>query len=513
MSKDTNVRVRFAPSPTGALHIGGVRTALFNYLFAKKYGGEFIVRIEDTDQTRFVEGAEEYIMEALEWVGISPTESPKHGGEYAPYRQSERKDMYKDYAMQLVEKGHAYYAFDTSEELEAMKERLKNAGVASPQYNSITRSQMRNSLTLPEDETKRLLESRTPYVIRLKIPRKEEVRLNDMIRSWVVVHSSAIDDKVLLKSDGMPTYHLANVVDDHLMKITHVIRGEEWLPSAPLHVLLYRYLGWEDTMPRFAHLPLILKPDGNGKLSKRDGAKFGMPVFPLEWNGNGIEDKFEGFREWGFESAAVVNFLALLGWNPGNNEEIFSMEELIEKFDIARVNKAGARFDFDKAKWFNQQYLRNKPNSEIAEYLASKMVSNSLADSGYLEKLAEMLKERAVFLSDFWEGAKIFLQSPTEYDEQLVAKKWNQNAVKGLSALVELLKNTESLEDETQTKQLVNDAAKNADVKMGAVMLPLRLSLTGAGSGPDLMEIAVLLGKEEVIHRIEKAIEELEVKA
>ncbi|WP_291722750.1 glutamate--tRNA ligase [Bernardetia sp.] len=513
MSKDTNVRVRFAPSPTGALHIGGVRTALFNYLFAKKHGGEFIVRIEDTDQTRFVEGAEEYIMEALEWVGISPTESPKHGGEYAPYRQSERKDMYKDYAMQLVEKGHAYYAFDTSEELEAMKERLKNAGVASPQYNSITRTQMRNSLTLPEDETKKLLENGTPYVIRLKIPRKEEVRLNDMIRSWVVVHSSAIDDKVLLKSDGMPTYHLANVVDDHLMKITHVIRGEEWLPSAPLHVLLYRYLGWEDTMPRFAHLPLILKPDGNGKLSKRDGAKFGMPVFPLEWNGNGIEDKFEGFREWGFESAAVVNFLALLGWNPGNNEEIFSMEELIEKFDIARVNKAGARFDFDKAKWFNQQYLRNKPNSEIADYLASMIVSNSLADRTYLEKLAEMLKERAVFLSDFWEGSKVFLQAPSEYDEQLVAKKWNADAVKGLSALVEILKNTDSLEDETQTKQLVNDAAKNAGVKMGAVMLPLRLSLTGAGSGPDLMEIAVLLGKEEVIHRIEKAIDELEVKA
>ena len=516
MSKDTtakNVRVRFAPSPTGALHIGGVRTALFNYLFAKKHGGEFIIRIEDTDQTRFVEGAEEYIMEALEWVGISPTESPKHGGQYAPYRQSERKDMYKDYAMQLIENGHAYYAFDTSEELEAMKERLKNAGVASPQYNSITRTQMRNSLTLPEDETKRLLESGEKYVVRLKVPRKEEVRLNDMIRNWVVVHSSAIDDKVLLKSDGMPTYHLANVVDDHLMKITHVIRGEEWLPSAPLHVLLYRYLGWEDTMPQFAHLPLILKPDGNGKLSKRDGAKFNMPVFPLEWNGNGIEDKFEGFREWGFEPAAVVNFLALLGWNPGNNEEIFSMDELIEKFDISRVNKAGARFDFDKAKWFNQQYLRNKPNNEIADYLASKMVSNSLADTSYLEKLAEMLKERAVFLSDFWEGAKVFLQAPAEYDEQLVAKKWNADAVKGLTALVELLKNTSSLEDETQTKQLINDAAQNAGVKMGAVMLPLRLSLTGAGSGPDLMEIAVLLGKEEVIFRIEKAIEELEVKA
>lgn len=274
MSNDTKVRVRFAPSPTGALHIGGVRTALFNYLFAKKHGGEFIIRVEDTDQTRFVEGAEEYILEALEWIGIVPTESPKHGGQYAPYRQSERKDMYKDYAMQLIENGHAYYAFDTSEDLEAMKERLKNAGVASPQYNSITRTQMRNSLTLPEDETKRLLESGEKYVVRLKVPRKEEVRLNDMIRNWVVVHSSAIDDKVLLKSDGMPTYHLANVVDDHLMKITHVIRGEEWLPSAPLHVLLYRYLGWEDTMPKFAHLPLILKPDGNGKLSKRDGAKF-----------------------------------------------------------------------------------------------------------------------------------------------------------------------------------------------------------------------------------------------
>ncbi len=517
MSKDTNtsnVRVRFAPSPTGALHIGGVRTALFNYLFAKKHGGEFIIRIEDTDQTRFVEGAEDYILEALEWIGIVPTESPKHGGEYAPYRQSERKDMYKDYAMQLIEKGHAYYAFDTSEDLEAMKERLKNAGVASPQYNSITRTQMRNSLTLPEDETKRLLESGEKYVVRLKVPRKEEVRLNDMIRSWVVVHSSAIDDKVLLKSDGMPTYHLANVVDDHLMKITHVIRGEEWLPSAPLHVLLYRYLGWEDTMPKFAHLPLILKPDGNGKLSKRDGAKFNMPVFPLEWNGQGTgNEKFEGFREWGFEPAAVVNFLALLGWNPGNNEEIFSMKELIEKFDIARVNKAGARFDFDKAKWFNQQYLRNKPNSEIAEYLASKMVMNSLADTSYLEKLADMLKERAVFLSDFWEGSKVFLQAPTEYDQKAVAKKWNADAVKGLNSLVELLKNTESLEEAQQTKQLVYDAATAAGVKMGAVMLPLRLALTGASSGPDLMEVATLLGKEEVSIRIEKAINELEVKA
>ncbi|PIY12732.1 MAG: glutamate--tRNA ligase [Flexibacter sp. CG_4_10_14_3_um_filter_32_15] len=517
MSKDTNasnVRVRFAPSPTGALHIGGVRTALFNYLFAKKHGGEFIIRVEDTDQTRFVEGAEEYILEALEWIGITPTESPKHGGQYAPYRQSERKDMYKDYAMQLIENGHAYYAFDTSEDLEAMKERLKNAGVASPQYNSITRTQMRNSLTLPEDETKRLLESGEKYVVRLKVPRKEEVRLNDMIRNWVVVHSSAIDDKVLLKSDGMPTYHLANVVDDHLMKITHVIRGEEWLPSAPLHVLLYRYLGWEDTMPKFAHLPLILKPDGNGKLSKRDGAKFGMPVFPLEWNGKGAEDeKFDGFREWGFEPAAVVNFLALLGWNPGNNEEVFSMEELIEKFDISRVNKAGARFDFDKAKWFNQQYLRNKPNNEIADYLASQLVSNSLADTSYLEKLARILKERAVFMSDFWEGSKVFLQAPSEYDEQLVAKKWNADAVKGLNSLVELLGKTESLNDEAQTKQLVYDAATAAGVKMGVVMLPLRLALTGAGSGPDLMEVATLLGKEEVIARIEKAISELEVKA
>src|SRR5690554_3657719 len=372
------VRARFAPSPTGALHIGGVRTALYNYLFAKKNQGKFLLRIEDTDQNRFVPGAEEYIKNSLEWLGIIPDESPWVEGPHGPYRQSERKPMYKQYALDLIEKGHAYYAFDTPEELDAMRERLTAARVVSPQYNSITRTQMKNSLTLPEDEVKARLASGEPYVIRIKIPRKEEVRLNDMIRGWVLVHSNSLDDKVLMKSDGMPTYHLANIVDDHLMGITHVIRGEEWLPSAPLHVLLYRYLGWEDTMPEFAHLPLLLKPDGNGKLSKRDAEKQGFPIFPLDWTDPVTGEKAIGFREAGYLPEALVNFLAFLGWNPGTEQELFTLDDLVGSFSLERINKAGARFDIQKAQWYNQQYLRRKSPENLAEYLLASLAHEGI---------------------------------------------------------------------------------------------------------------------------------------
>jgi glutamyl-tRNA synthetase len=392
---EKEVRVRFAPSPTGPLHIGGVRTALYNFLFAKKNHGKMILRIEDTDQSRFVPGAEEYIKEALDWCNIEIDEGPDQGGPYGPYRQSERRSIYKTYAQQLLDEGHAYYAFDTSEELDEMRERLKAARVASPQYNSITRMQMKNSLTLPEDEVQEKLKKGEPYVIRLKVPRKEEIRLNDQVRGWVMVHSTAIDDKVLMKSDGMPTYHLANVVDDHLMKVTHVIRGEEWLPSAPLHVLLYRYLGWEDTMPVFAHLPLLLKPDGNGKLSKRDGDKMGFPVFPLEWNDPENAQKSMGFREEGYLPEALVNFLSLLGWNPGTNQELFSPEELIEAFSLERIGKAGTKFDIDKAKWFNQEYLKHYPKEELGEYIRQSAEAESITvDSKLAATVAEEMKQR-----------------------------------------------------------------------------------------------------------------------
>ena len=363
-----SIRVRFAPSPTGALHIGGVRTALYNYLLVKKLGGTFILRIEDTDQTRFVPGAEEYIIETLKWCGIEPTEGIGFGdGEYAPYRQSERKKLYQDYANQLINSGNAYYAFDTPSEIEAMRERLKNESNQS--YSLTTRGSMKNSLTLSEKEVKELMESGTPYVIRLKVPENVNVAIDDLIRNTVTFNTNELDDKVLLKADGMPTYHLANIVDDYLMKITHVIRGEEWLPSAGHHALIYKAFGWESIMPRFAHLPLILKPDGKGKLSKRDGKKFGFPVFPLSWNGETEEDSFLGFREMGFDPRAVINFLALLGWNSGTEQEIFSMDELSEKFSLEKINKSGARFDYDKAKWFNQQYIMLTPNEDLAEQL------------------------------------------------------------------------------------------------------------------------------------------------
>lgn len=506
---ERKVRVRFAPSPTGALHIGGVRTALFNYLFAKQMGGEMILRIEDTDQTRFVETAEGYIQKALEWVGIELAESPWVGGEYGPYRQSERKAMYMDYAMKLVNDGHAYYAFDTSEELTEMRERLKAARVASPQYNAITRTTMKNSLTLPEDEVKKKLEAGEPYVIRLKVPHKEEIRLNDMVRGWVMVHSSAIDDKVIMKSDGMPTYHLANVVDDYLMKITHVIRGEEWLPSAPLHVLLYKYLGWENEMPEFAHLPLILKPDGNGKLSKRDGDKGGFPIFPLNWDDPVSGNLSEGFKEAGYLPETMVNFLSLLGWSPGNNDEMFTLDQLCEEFSIKRVGKAGTRFDIEKAKWFNQQYLKAKSNEELAEYLLNDLSDKQIECSK--EKAAVicgMLKERVVFPTEFVQEAMFFFETPEVYDDKTVRKKWSPIAVEILSEFKDLVVDIEEF-TAVKAKQSLIEIVNNKEAKLGAVMPTLRVALTGMGSGPDLLEIMDLLGSAEISKRIAIAIEKL----
>ncbi len=510
------VRVRFAPSPTGALHIGGVRTALYNYLFAKKNKGKFILRIEDTDQTRFVEGAEQYITEALDWVGIVPDESPSTGGDFGPYRQSERKPMYKEYAQQLVDAGHAYYAFDTSEELTAMRERLTAARVAQPQYNSITRMQMKNSLTLSEEEVKEKLASGAPYVIRLKVPRKEEVRLKDMIRDWVMVHTSQMDDKVIMKSDGMPTYHLANVVDDHLMQITHVIRGEEWLPSAPLHVLLYKYLGWESSMPQFAHLPLLLKPDGNGKLSKRDGDKHGFPVFPIDGtfpNKDGDNEQFNGFREAGYLPDAFTNFIALLGWNPGTEQEIFNMEGLVEAFSVERVGKSGAKFDINKAIWFNQQYLKVKPNSELTGFLKQALDQNNLSASDEkLERIIELMKERATYPQDLFEQGKFFFSSPNEYDAKTVKKKWNETAVGVLTQYREVVGALQEELTADKAKELLVEVLEQLEVPMGKVMPAVRLSITGFGAGPDLMEIISILGKEAVVERIGNAIESIPLK-
>ena len=512
---EREVRVRFAPSPTGPLHIGGVRTALYNYLLARKLGGKMLLRIEDTDQNRFVPGAEEYIRQSLEWCGIQLDESPWVGGPHAPYRQSERKPMYMQYAQQLLDSGHAYYAFDTPEELDALRARLTAAKVPNPQYNSITRSQMRNSLTLPEDEVKQLLDGGAPYVIRLKVPRKEEVRFNDLIRGWVVVHSSAIDDKVLMKSDGMPTYHLANIVDDHLMEITHVIRGEEWLPSAPLHVLLYRYFGWESTMPQFAHLPLLLKPDGTGKLSKRDGDRLGFPVFPLEWHGvdaeTGQPTVSSGYREGGYLPDAFINFLAFLGWNPGTQQELFSMDELIEAFTIERVSKSPARFDQNKVRWYNEQYLRAKPDAELAQYLLTELNEQGIGvdmPAEKLEQIAGLVKERATFPADLAREAQLFFERPTSYDQQVISKKWNAQVA---GALTEFAKELPAATDTTPDgiKALLTQVLEQQGIKIGQVLQALRVAVTGAGAGPDLMHIMSILGTQETAERIQLAVSQL----
>ncbi len=502
------VRVRFAPSPTGALHIGGVRTALYNYLFARKMGGKMLLRIEDTDQNRFVEFAEKYIQDALAWVGIKLDESPWQEGPNAPYRQSERKPMYMQYAVQLVNEGKAYYAFDTSEELDEMRKRMEAAKVVSPAYNSITRAQMKNSLTLPEDDVKAKLEAGDPYVIRIKVPRKEEIRFHDLIRGWVMVHSSTLDDKVLMKSDGMPTYHLANIVDDHLMNISHVIRGEEWLPSAPLHILLYKYLGWEATMPEFAHLPLLLKPDGNGKLSKRDADMHGFPVFPLEWKGeNG--DMVRGFREDGYLAEAMVNFLALLGWNPGTNQELFTMDELIQEFSLEKISKSGAKFDINKAKWFNQQYLKQMPDEVLGEKLLEGLKSKGIqCNREKASKIAHLLKERVVFDNELAQEALFFFSAPENFSEEAVKTKWNSDTAFVATSLLEKISSLSSF-TASGVKEIAHQIIEEKGLKLGKVMPGVRLILTGATSGPDLMEIIEVLGKEEVIRRFKSGIEKL----
>ncbi len=508
---ERKVRVRFAPSPTGALHIGGVRTALYNYLFAKKHGGDFLLRIEDTDQTRFVPGAEQYIIEALKWLKIEAVEGIGFGdGPHAPYRQSERKPMYKQYVMQLIEAGYAYYAFDTAEELDGMRERLKASNVDA-KYDAITRGTMKNSLTLPEDEVKRRLEAGDAYVVRIKLPRKEEVKFHDEIRGWVSFNTSQMDDKVLYKSDGMPTYHLANVCDDYLMNISHVIRGEEWLPSAPLHVLLYRYLGWEDVMPKFAHLPLLLKPEGNGKLSKRDGDRLGFPVFPLQWQDPNTNEISSGYRESGYLPEAVVNLLAFLGWNPGTAQEIFTMDELAEAFTLDRVSKSGAKFDQNKAKWFNQQYVRMMKNEDLAiilqKVLDEKGLSNQF-DATYVLETARLVKEKISFTKELWDYSNYFFQNPTEFDQAVIQKRWKDNSKQVLSDIKSVVETLESFNHEEVEKAYLSALEKNGVPSKDFLQL-FRVCLTGVAGGPPLFEMAALFGKNNTVERIDYAINTL----
>lgn len=507
-----DVRVRFAPSPTGALHIGGVRTALYNYLLARQYNGTMILRIEDTDQGRFVPGAEEYIIEALTWAGIKIDEGVGVGGPHAPYRQSERKDKYMQYAQQLVKAGNAYYAFDTEQELDAMRERLQKEKSDNQQYSSATRMGMRNSLTLSAGEVGELLKSNTPYVIRFKVPENEDVRVSDLIRGEVIVNSSQVDDKVLMKSDGMPTYHLANVVDDYLMKISHVIRGEEWLPSAPLHVLLYQALGWKTSMPAFAHLPLLLKPDGNGKLSKRAADQMGFPIFPLTWTDPESKEVAKGFKESGYLPEALINFLAFLGWNPGTTQEIFSMQELIDAFSIERIGKAGAKFDIHKAQWFNQQYLRAKSDEALAGLLMESLKKENISCTPEkAQKICSIMKERVTFPQDFWEQGKFFFMAPTAFDESVISKKWNDDVVKVLTAYKEALSKLSAI-DATSAKTTLEDVATQVGIQSGKIMQAFRVSITGNASGPDLMVTLEILGKDEVISRLDYALQNLKVK-
>lgn len=499
------VRVRFAPSPTGALHIGGVRTALYNYLFAKQQGGDLILRIEDTDSQRFVPGAEAYIIEALTWLGIKFDEGVNFGGEYGPYRQSERKAIYKQYVDQLLNDGLAYIAFDTPEELEAKRKEIANF-----QYDASTRMQMRNSLTLSAEETKALIDAGNQYVVRVKIEPNEDIHVNDLIRGEVVINSSILDDKVLYKSaDQLPTYHLANIVDDHLMEVTHVIRGEEWLPSAPLHVLLYRHLGWADTMPQFAHLALLLKPEGNGKLSKRDGDRLGFPVFPLEWHDPKTGDISSGYRESGYLPEAVVNFLALLGWNPGNDQEIMSMDELIKYFDLSRCSKAGAKFDYEKGKWFNHQYIQKKDNKEVAALFMPILESHGVkADPAYVEKVVAMMKDRVSFIKELWDVCAFFFVAPTEYDEKTMKKRWKADSAVQLAELIEILRTREPFDIEG-TEEEVKAWIESKGYHLGNIMNATRLALVGEGKGPHIFDITEALGKEESIRRIQRAIEVL----
>ena len=498
MSKQ--VRVRFAPSPTGPLHIGGVRTALFNYLFAKKNGGVFYLRIEDTDQNRFVPDAENYILEALEWLGISPDETIGKNEKFGPYRQSERKHLYKQYADELINSGWAYYAFDTSEALDFHRKQHEEQGKTFI-YNHHNREKLDTSLVISNEETLKRIANNEEYVIRFKTPVDETLHLKDIVRGDVKFETNVLDDKVLFKSDGMPTYHLANIVDDHLMETSHVIRGEEWLPSMPLHVLLYRAFGWE--APEFAHLPLILKPIGNGKLSKRDGDKLGFPVFPLEWKTE--EGISSGYRENGFFPEAVINFLALLGWNDGTEQEIFSLEELVEKFDLNRVHKAGAKFDPEKNKWFNHNYLQMQSDESLAKSFAPIVTSNGIAASeAHLTKVVTLIKERANFVSEFWGLSEFFFVAPTVYDEK-ASKNWKEETPELMQQLIAVLETIEDFTTETIEKT-VKDWMTANEIGMGKIMQPFRLSLVGALKGPHLFDIVAFIGKEETIKRIQKAI-------
>jgi glutamyl-tRNA synthetase len=502
MSK--KVRVRFAPSPTGGLHIGGVRTVLFNYLFAKQQGGDFIVRIEDTDQGRFVEGAEQYIFNTLKWCGLEPDESPVHGGPYAPYRQSERKAIYKQYAEQLVKDGFAYYAFDTPAELEEMRSKFKTAEMPSPQYNYSLRTFMRNSLTLGEQEVQAFINEGMPYVIRIKVPINETVSFTDMIRGEVSFNTSQVDDKVLLKADGMPTYHLAVVVDDYLMKISHAFRGEEWLPSAPVHLLLWKYLGWEADMPQWAHLPLILKPEGNGKLSKRDGDRLGFPVFAMDWTDPKTQETTIGFKERGFLPEAFVNLLAMLGWNDGTDHEIFSLDELVEKFSIERVHKGGAKFDYEKAKWYNHEWVKKLGVGSLelgvrAEFEKKGVV---ITNDVLLGKVIELVKDRCTLLPDFVQQGSFFFQSPATIDVDAVKPKWDEKKNMFFTELIRAYDLSSLWEVHDLEKEFKELAAAN-QLKPGELMLPFRIMLVGGKFGPGVFEIAALIGKRETVKRIQ----------
>ncbi|MGH2642662.1 MAG: glutamate--tRNA ligase [Chitinophagaceae bacterium] len=507
---DKKVRVRFAPSPTGGLHLGGVRTVLYNYLFAKQRQGDFVLRIEDTDQTRYVPGAEEYIVECLKWCGLEPDESPEKGGKFGPYRQSERKDLYKQYADDLVKNGFAYYAFDTPEELDNMRKEFKTPEDSSPQYGHRIRMKMRNSLTLQKEELDALLEKGTPYVIRFLMPEDEEASFTDMIRGEVKFNTHTLDDKVLLKADGMPTYHLAVVVDDHLMQITHIFRGEEWLPSTPLHLLLWDRLGWKEEIPHYAHLPLILKPDGKGKLSKRDGDRLGFPVYAMQWADPKTGVVTKGFREIGFLPDAFNNMLALLGWNDGTEKEIFSLDELVEKFSIERVHKGGAKFNFEKAKWFNHEYIKQSDSHRLLPFLKETLRDKNIQErDSRLLAILDLIKERCTLVPDIWENSYFFFQRPVDYDVESVRKKWDSDK----KEFFELLPDTFSTV-EVFTSEVLESAfkllAEKMNQKAGGLMLPLRVMLVGSKFGPPVFHIAELLGKEETLERIKIALPVIE---
>lgn len=503
---ERKVRVRFAPSPTGPLHIGGVRTALFNYLFARRHGGEIILRIEDTDSNRFVPGAEEYINEAFAWLGITFDEGVKEGGNFGPYKQSQRRDIYRTYVKQLLDNGKAYIAFDTPEELDA-----KRAEIANFQYDAKTRGMMRNSLTMSKEEVKSLIDAGEKYVVRFLIEPNRDVVVNDLVRGNVTINSSILDDKVLYKSaDDLPTYHLANIVDDHLMEITHVIRGEEWLPSAPLHVLLYEAFGWADTMPAFVHLPLLLKPDGKGKLSKRDGDRLGFPVFPLEWHDPKSGEISSGYRESGYLPQAVINFLALLGWNPGDDQEIMSMDELISKFSFEHCSKAGAKFDFEKGKWFNHKYLQEMSDTDLAKLFAPILAEHGHADADMetVARIVALVKGRINFVKDLWDQSKFFFEAPQSYNEKDVRKRWKEGTAEIMGELITVL---ESIEDFTSapSEKIVLDWIASKEYHLGNVMNAFRLTVVGECKGPHMFDITEILGKEETIKRIKQGIEQI----